>query len=74
MPFKINKGDLKAENATGVITLDPKMGRIAESTMTMEMKGTLEIDIAGMPTTVELTQTQKSTMKTLDTDPIPTKK
>lgn len=78
LPFKIKKGDLTAEKASGTVTLDPKMGRVAESTMQMELKGTLTIDIAGMETTVELNQKQVSTLKTLDTDPIgtaaPTKK
>jgi Family of unknown function (DUF6263) len=71
LPFQIKKGDLKAEKITGTITLDPKGGRIADSTMQMDLSGTLDIDIAGMVTTVNLTQKQSSTVKTLDTDPVP---
>jgi hypothetical protein len=70
LPFKIKKGDLTAEKASGTVTIDPKLGRVADATMQMELKGSLTIDIAGMETTVELNQRQVSTLKTFDTDPI----
>jgi Family of unknown function (DUF6263) len=71
LPFQIKKGELKAEKVTGTVTLDPKAGRIADSTMQMDLAGNLTIDIAGMETNVALTQKQTSSVKTLDSDPVP---
>jgi len=70
LPFIIKGGELKADNATGTITLDPKTGNIASSDMKMVVKGTLRIEIAGMETSVELDQTQKSTLTTKYEDPL----
>ena len=60
----------KADNATGTITLDPKTGNVASSDMKMDVKGTLVIEIAGMETSVDLNQTQKSTLTTKYEDPL----
>jgi len=70
LPFIIKSGDLKADNATGTITLDPKTGNIANSDMKMDVKGTLNIEIAGMQTSVELNQTQTSKLITKYEDPL----
>jgi hypothetical protein len=67
LPFVIKEGStLKAENIKGTVTLDPKLGCIKESDITMDLKGLLKIDIAGVDTSVDLTQKQSSTMKTSD--------
>jgi len=74
LPFTIKKGTLTADDISGTVTLDSKAGRIDASTMTMNLQGTLTIDIAGMETVVNLNQKQVSSVKTLDSDPIPSKK
>jgi Family of unknown function (DUF6263) len=71
LPFQIKSGELKAEKVTGTVTLDQKAGRIADSTMQMDLAGKLTIDIAGMQTDVTLTQKQTSSVKTFDSDPVP---
>jgi hypothetical protein len=71
LPFTIKGGELKADKITGTVTLDPKAGRIADSTMQMDLTGKLKIDIAGQETEVSLNQKQTSSVKTLDSDPIP---
>jgi hypothetical protein len=71
LPFQIKKGELKADKVTGTVTYDAKAGRIADSTMQMDLGGNLTIDIAGMETNVTLTQKQTSSVKTMDTDPVP---
>jgi len=71
LPFIIKKGKLDAEKISGNVMLDPKGGRIESSTIQMDLKGDLTIDIAGMETNVNLTQKQISSVKTLDTDPVP---
>jgi Family of unknown function (DUF6263) len=74
LPFIIKGGELKADKAEGWVTVDPAAGRIKESNMKVDLKGNLKIDIGGMETTVELTQNQESTLKTLTDDPITTTK
>ena len=74
LPFKIMSADLKTkEPGTGEILFDTEKGRVASSTMTLLLTGRLTIEIAGMNTEVELNQKQDSTVKTMDTSPIPTK-
>ena len=70
LPFKIVKADLRSDHSGGNVTLDPENGRIAEATLKMGLKGTLTIDIAGQETQVELAQTQMTTLRTTETDPL----
>jgi len=72
LPFVIKKGSLTADKdkTVGTVTLDTAKGRIAESTMDMELKGDLTIDIAGVETVVNLNQKQKSSVKTLSENPV----
>ena len=70
LPFTITKGELKADKISGTVNLDPKAGRIADSTMQTDLAGTLTVDIAGMETQVTLNQKQVSSVKTMDTDPV----
>jgi len=74
LPFTIKEGTLTANKISGAITIDPKLGRLLDSVIDMELTGKLKIDIAGMVTEVDLTQKQKSSLKTLDADPVPSKK
>jgi hypothetical protein len=75
LPFKIKKAELQPTKSTGVIYFDNTKGRMESSDSEMEIKGKLNIEIAGMITTVDLTQTQKTTIKNLDKNPVePAKK
>ena len=69
LPFTIKEGNLKADNIGGNVVLDLKAGRIKSSMIKMDLKGTLKIDIAGVETSVDLNQTQTSSMETMDTEP-----
>jgi hypothetical protein len=42
--------------------------------MTMKLEGMLDIEVGGMTTTVELSQTQTATVRSMDADPTKTKK
>ena len=69
IPFTIKpKSTLNSENISGSVTIDRTAGRIADSEIKMDLKGNLVIDIAGMETTVELTQKQTSKVRTSDTE------
>jgi Family of unknown function (DUF6263) len=75
LPFKIKEGDLKTtEPGTGEATFDKDKGRFSSSTLTMKLSGNLKIDIGGTETTVHVQQTQDSTVKTSDENPIAKKK
>jgi hypothetical protein len=66
LPFKIEDAKLESKKSSGTIQFDTKEGRIAGSTMDLEIAGTLKIAIGGMTTEVALTQTQTVTVKTSD--------
>jgi hypothetical protein len=75
LPFKIANSDLKTTRSDGVILFNSAKGRMESSESEMELKGKLNIEIAGMITTVDLTQTQKTTIKNMDENPVePAKK
>ena len=74
LPFKIKAADLKSDKSSGTVSFDAAKGRIESSTMTLDLKGKLSIEIAGMTTDVELTQTQTTTVKTTDKNPVEAKK
>jgi hypothetical protein len=73
LPFKIKKANLDSEPATGTIKYDADKGRIESSSMKLKLKGTLEIEIGGQTTKVDLDQTQETTVENLDKNPLPAK-
>jgi hypothetical protein len=70
LPFKIKTADLAAKNANGFVLFDNEKGRVEGSEANLELSGKLGIEIGGQTTNVELSQTQKTTTKTTDTNPI----
>jgi hypothetical protein len=70
LPFRIKSADLKTEKADGTIQFNTKAGRVESVDMSQSLKGKLSIEIGTMTTEVELSQTQKTTVKTSDKDPI----
>ncbi|HZT82512.1 MAG TPA: DUF6263 family protein [Gemmataceae bacterium] len=73
LPFKIKSADLKSTDASGTVTFDNAKGRVASSEQKLNLKGDLSIEIGGQTTKVELNQTQTTTVKTTDTNPVPKK-
>jgi len=73
LPFQIKEATLKSKEGTGYAIFDKAKGRFDSSTMKMKLEGVLKIEVGGMETTVELTQDQTATVKTLDQDPTKTK-
>lgn len=70
LPFKIKKADLKSSDAKGTILFDNQKGRVVNSDMSLKLDGKLSIDIGGMVTDVDLSQTQTTTVKTTDENPL----
>lgn len=70
LPFRIKKADLKTTKSAGTILFDSDKGRIDSYETEVELKGPLSVEIAGMVTAVELSQSQKTTIKTMEKNPI----
>jgi len=70
LPFRIKDAKLESKNATGTIFFDTKLGRVDNSEMNLTLEGTLDIEIGGMTTKVDLKQTQKTTVKTTTDNPL----
>jgi hypothetical protein len=68
LPFKIKSADLKSTSAKGTIFFDAEKGRPEKTTMSLDLKGDLSIEIGGQTTKVELTQNQKTEVETSETD------
>lgn len=72
LPFTIKDGKLdgSTKGDSSYAIFDKAKGRFKESKIEMDLKGTLKIDIGGMETSVELTQTQVSTVESRDDNPL----
>ncbi len=64
LPFKIKSAKLESKSASGVVLFDSAAGRVESSELALKLEGTLDIEIGGQTTTVELKQDQKTTVKT----------
>jgi hypothetical protein len=70
LPFKIKSAKLKSSNPVGQVIFNVTKGRVERSTMKLELKGSLAIEIGGQTTEVKLSQTQDSTVETTDENPL----
>ncbi|MFO0809587.1 MAG: DUF6263 family protein [Gemmataceae bacterium] len=69
LPFKIKEAKLTSKNPKGSVTFDVKKGRLESSNQELELEGTLDIEIGGIATKVELKQKQETSVKTSDAPP-----
>ncbi|MFN4260843.1 MAG: DUF6263 family protein [Gemmataceae bacterium] len=69
LPFRIKSAKLTGKEGTGTALFDIKTGQLQTADMSQVLEGTLDIEIGGMSTAVDLKQTQKSTTRITDTDP-----
>jgi hypothetical protein len=72
LPFRIKKENTKLESkkAKGTILFNREKGRVEKSEMEVELEGTLDIEIGGQQTKVELKQKQKTEVTSSDTNPV----
>jgi hypothetical protein len=70
LPFKILSADLQGKDSNGTLLFDNDKGRVASTTASTKLAGKLSIEIGGMASSVELEQTQTTSMKTTDDNPI----
>ncbi|MGH7223657.1 MAG: DUF6263 family protein [Gemmataceae bacterium] len=69
LPFRIHKANLSGDG-TGFLYFDRAKGRLANSVISVTLGGTLAIEIGGEKTHVDLVQTQQTTVRTMDANPI----
>lgn len=70
LPFRIKSGNLESKKAAGTAIFDQKKGRVVSSDMELVLEGKLDVEIGSMTTTVDIKQTQKTTVKTTDENPV----
>ena len=69
LPFEIKKNDVRGRGA-GLLYFDREKGRIVCLELNQKLSGTISVAIGGQDTQVDLTQTQKTTVKTMDANPL----
>lgn len=69
LPFRIHKANLSG-NGTGFLYFDCAKGRLASSVMSVTLGGTVVVEIGGQKTPVDLLQTQQTTVRTMDANPL----
>jgi hypothetical protein len=70
LPFQIVQGELKSTGSKGVMLFNRERGRLESAVCEVTFAGKLTIAIGGQNTDIELTQMQKTTVKTLDANPL----
>jgi hypothetical protein len=70
LPFRLKGTNLKTKNAAGWVLFDPERGRLHSAEMGVDIDGDLTIEIGGQDSTIHLTQSQKTTYKVSDTNPL----
>jgi hypothetical protein len=74
LPFKIKSAKLASKPESGQVLFSAAKGRVEKFSQKLQLEGDLTIEIGGQSTTVKLSQTQESTIDTMDDNPIPKKK
>jgi len=71
LPFKIKNATLKSSSPgnKNQVVFNVAKGRLEKSTVELELKGDLDIEIGGTATKVALQQKQETTIETSDEDP-----
>ncbi len=64
LPFRINAADLKNTENKGTIEFNTKEGRLATAEFNVNLNGSVDVEIGGMKTKVELKQEQTTTIRT----------
>jgi hypothetical protein len=70
LPFRIKSANLTSKDAGGTIYFNPAKGRLEKSNLSLKLEGSLDIEIGGTTTKVDLKQEQKTAILTSDTSPI----
>jgi hypothetical protein len=70
LPFKILKGDLRAESAKGTIIFNASAGRLVRYNLNLLLKGSLTLEVTGNPVPLEVTQEQQHFITVSEKKPV----
>jgi hypothetical protein len=73
LPFRIKSAKLESKDSKGTILFNREKGRVEKSDMAVNLGGSLDIEIGGQQTKVDLEQKQTTEISTSDTNPVETK-
>jgi hypothetical protein len=73
LPFRIKSAKLESKDSKGTITFNREKGRVDKSSTSIKLTGSLEIEIGGQQTKVDLSQDQTTEVTSSDADPIASK-
>ena len=73
LPFRIKSAKLESKDSKGTVLFNREKGRVDKCNTSIKLDGTLEIEIGGQLTKVELSQTQTTEVTSSDTNPVETK-
>ena len=71
LPFKIRGADLRSTRSEGTVLFDRNKGRVHNAYMKLDVLGTLELEIGGKETEVDLQQTQETRLEFSDRPFVP---
>jgi hypothetical protein len=69
-PFKVKKADVKRSEGAGLVLFDRDRGRVVRQELNLTLEGKLTAVLNGQESEVELSQTQKTTLRTMDANPL----
>jgi len=69
LPFKVVKTDLKGDGK-GTYVFDAQKGRLASATVSMQMQGTMKMEVAGNEAELGMSLANTSTIRVLDQNPV----
>lgn len=69
LPFRITRADLKANGAKSSLLFDAEKGRLVSFEGTFPMSGSMTLDVGGMMTSMELSATERRTIRLSDREP-----
>jgi hypothetical protein len=69
LPYKVVSSDFKKSEGTGTLWVNLSKARTERAQTTMRLSGRMTLEIGGTNTDVEIDQTQKTTITTLDAPP-----
>lgn len=70
LPFKVKSADLNCREARGSVLFNTAKGRLASAEMNLRIEGKLNVEAGGAASEIEIEQTQKTTTKVTDENPL----
>lgn len=70
LPFKFSEVNIKADKFTGTALFDLQKGRLSNSQMDIDIKGSLVVEVGGQKVDMDIKQQMRTEMKVVDKNPL----